>query len=138
MAHKYGDATAMAGEFLVMEKLYRLGHQPALTVGRAKSIDILVKTKSGRLLQVSVKAVRGGGKWGVSTPTTKDLNTLVYTFVLFQDFETVNTEPDIYVVPALQVEELKEPWFDGHAVYYSPKAKLERLQGFRNAWHYIS
>lgn len=59
--------SAMAGEFFVMEALYRLGHQPALTLGNAKSVDILVRNKRGRLIEVSVKTVRGGGN-GSSAP----------------------------------------------------------------------
>ena len=62
---KSGHATGMAGEFFVMERLFRLGHEPALTLGNAKSIDVIVRTKSGNLKTVSVKALRGGGKWPV-------------------------------------------------------------------------
>jgi hypothetical protein len=38
-----GHATGMGGEFLVMERLFRLGHEPALTLGDAKSSDIIVR-----------------------------------------------------------------------------------------------
>jgi hypothetical protein len=114
---RYGDATAMAGEFLVMEKLYRLGCQPALTVGKAKSIDILAKTESGRIYEISVKSVRGGGKWGVPTDDLSSKAGLICVFLLYSDFEDLRREPDIFVIPAPDVERLKERWFEGSAVY---------------------
>lgn len=128
------DATSMAGEFLVMEKLYRLGHQPALTVGKAKSIDILVKTKSGLLYEISVKSVRGGGKWGVPSADLSGRANMLFVFLRYKDFEHVETEPDIFVVPAPDVEALKERWFEGCAVYYTPKSKLAALEKYRGAW----
>ena len=131
---RYGDATAMAGEFLVMEKLYRLGYQPALTVGRAKSIDIFVKNERGKLFQISVKSVRGGGKWGVRAENLSAKGNMVFVFVLYSDFDDVTAEPSMFVVPARDVDRLKQQWFDGYAVYYTPKAKLAALEKYRNAW----
>jgi len=64
-----GHATGMAGEFFVMEQLFRRGHLPALTLGNAKTVDIFVKTTNGTY-QVSVKSIRGGGKWGVGSGST--------------------------------------------------------------------
>jgi hypothetical protein len=32
----------MAGEFFVMERLFRQDHEPALTLGNAKSIDFVL------------------------------------------------------------------------------------------------
>lgn len=131
---RYGNATAMAGEFLVMEKLYRLGYQPALTVGRAKSIDILVENERGSLFQISVKSVRGGGKWGVPGANLSAKDSMVFAFVLYRDFDDLMAEPDIFVVPAREVQRLKQPWFSGFAVYYTPKSKLAALEKYRNAW----
>jgi hypothetical protein len=51
----------MAGEFFVRESLYRLGHQPGLGIGTAKSIDILVRSKKGKPLEVSVRSCAGAG-----------------------------------------------------------------------------
>ena len=70
-----GHATGMAGEFFVMEKLFRLGHEPALTLGNAKSIDVLVRRSDGTLREVSVKAIRGGGRWGVASADESAANT---------------------------------------------------------------
>ena len=40
-----------------MEKLFRLGHEPARTMGNAKSIESLVRRNDGSLREVSVKAL---------------------------------------------------------------------------------
>ena len=55
------NESAMAGEFFVRESLYRLGHQPGLGIGTAKSIDILVRSKKGKPLEVSVRSCAGAG-----------------------------------------------------------------------------
>jgi hypothetical protein len=78
--------SGMAGEFFVMEALYRLGHEPALTLGNAKLIDILVQTKKGATKRISVKAIRGGGKWGVGDANLSKQKELF--FVLLATFLT--------------------------------------------------
>lgn len=128
------DATAMAGEFFVMHVLYRLGHQPALTLGKAKSIDILVRTASGRLVEVSVKAVRGGGKWGVGADDLSRRPRLVFVFLHFSAFEDPSACPEAFVVPAADVEKLKEKWFEAYAVYFSNGERRARLERYRDAW----
>jgi hypothetical protein len=131
---KSNDATAMAGEFFVMQSLYRLGHQPALTLGTAKSIDILVKTSSGQLLEVSVKAVRGGGKWGVGKGDLTTRVNLFFVFLYFKDFRDVSRSPAVFVIPASDVERLKEPWLKQYAVYFANRKQRERLESYKDAW----
>jgi hypothetical protein len=96
----------MAGEFFVMEKLYRLGHQPALTIGKAKSIDILVRTTKGNLYEVSVKAVCGGGKWPVGTDDHSLHPNRVFVFLHYRSFGEIYSNPDVFVVPAIEVEKM--------------------------------
>jgi hypothetical protein len=113
-----GQATGMAGEFFVMEQLFRLGHTPALTLGHTKMIDILVKTQAGTY-SVSVKAVRGGGKWGVGNFDYNNEDKLIFAFLLYKNFEKVEERPEVYIVPAPIVEREKRPWFAQHAIYSS-------------------
>lgn len=47
----------MSGEFFAMEKLFRLGHEAAITFGKAKSIDILTKSPKGNLNEVSANDI---------------------------------------------------------------------------------
>ena len=115
-----GHTTAMAGEFCVMERLFRLGHEAALTLGNAKTVDILTKAPTGNVFQVSVKATRQAGKWGIgATDYSKEKN-LVFVLLHYGDFENQNSFPDVWVVPAKVAEELKRPWLnDTSAIYFS-------------------
>lgn len=139
MARNSGHSTAMAGEFFVMERLFRLGHEPALTLGNAKTIDIIVKTKSDRLQTVSVKAVCGGGKWPVDGEDVSKRKDLVYVFLRYRRFKDVTTDPDVYVIPARTVQKLKRPWFKKPALYYShPEHAPRSLKRYKDAWKYIA
>ena len=129
----------MAGEFFVMERLYRLGHEPALTLGNAKSIDIIVRSKSGSLKTVSVKSVTGGGKWPVDKIDMSHEEKLIFVLLRYKNFKDVTTDPEVWVMPAYEVESRKRPWFKKSAIYYSHKeAAPKDLEKFKNAWHHIA
>ena len=136
---KSGHATGMAGEFFVMERLFRLGHEPALTLGNAKHIDILVETKSGRIKTVSVKAVRAGGKWPVGKSDLSHKSNMVFIFLLYKKFSDARTDPEVWVMPAKDVEARKRKWMDGHGIYYShANLGVPDLETYRDAWHHVA
>lgn len=136
---KSGHATGMAGEFFVMERLFRLGHEPALTLGNAKSIDIIVRTKSGMLKTISVKSIRGGGKWPVNKNNISDEKHMLFVFLFYKTFENMTTDPEVWVMQASDVEKRKKPWFQSSALYYSHKDLAPKdLTKFRDAWHLIA
>jgi len=128
----------MAGEFFVMERLFRLGFEPALTLGNAKSIDIFVQTDAGPVA-VSVKAARGGGKWPVSGTPDPDPEHLVYVLLLYRHFDDLKTDPEVWVMPAADVEKRKRPWFNRSAIYYSHREHAPAdLDEFKDAWHLVA
>ncbi|GAA0584656.1 hypothetical protein [Caenispirillum bisanense] len=131
-----GHATGMAGEFFVMERLFRLGTLPALTVGNAKAVDILVRTKNGRNMAVSVKAVRGSaGKWVVGTDDFCDQFDLIFVFLLYKNFQDLDTNPRAWIVPAAEVEKIKRPHITvGNFAVYNSRDSLENLSQYENAW----
>jgi hypothetical protein len=129
--------SGMAGEFYVMETLYRLGHEPALTVGNAKTIDILLENNNGKALKISVKAVRGGGKWGVGVENFKKQKDLFFILLKYNNFIDISVRPEAYIIPAIDVEKLKEEWFDKYAVYFSGVKRRNRLEKYREAWHLL-
>lgn len=136
---KSGHATGMAGEFFVMERLFRLGHEPALTLGNAKNVDILVETKDGQIKTISVKAIRGGGKWPVGKADLSKQKNLVFVFLLYRKFTDVLTDPEVWVMPARDVEVRKNKWFDGYGIYYShTKYGVPDLEAYRDAWHHVA
>ena len=91
-----------------MERLFRLGHEPALTLGNTKNIDILVRTRSEQLRTISVKAVQGGGKWPVGRRDLSNERDLVFVFLLYRSFGNVTTDPDVWIMPAVDVETRKQ------------------------------
>src|SRR5208283_1170428 len=95
---KSGHASGMAGEFFVMERLFRQDHEPALTLGNAKSIDIIIRTRKGNLKTISVKSARGGGKWGVEKDDLSKEKDLLFVFLLYKSFEDVTTDPQVWVM----------------------------------------
>lgn len=132
------QTSGLAGEFLVMERLYRLGHQPALTLGNAKSIDILVASRTARLYELSVKAGRRATKWPVDGADQRTGGQRIFVFVNYPSFEDLTAEAEVYVVPAEDVQRLKRPWQGGFAVYCSNAAQRAELQPYRDAWQTIA
>ena len=129
----------MAGEFFVMERLFRGGHEPALTLGNAKTIDLIVELGGGDLKTVSVKSVCGGGKWGVGKANLSNKKNLVFVFLQYENFRDLKSNPKVWVMPAPDVEKRKRPWLGGsYAIYYSHKKQTPSdLEIFRERWDYI-
>lgn len=133
---KKGTLTAMAGEFYAMTALYRLGYQPALTLGNAKSIDILVRNKYGKLLEISVKAFCGGGKWPVGNEDLSVRNDLFFVFLHFTNFSDLNSLPKAWIIPAPEVQALKSSFFNSQAIYLY-KGGREKIVKYENAWNML-
>ena len=138
MSSQKSHITGMAGEFFVMEKLFRLGHEASITLGNAKNIDIFCKAPSDKLYEVSVKAIRGGGKWGIGTTDYSKHTDLVFVLLHYKNFEDISALPEIWVIPAKDAEKLKNPWFESYAIYCSNKEHREKIDKYRNAWHYLA
>jgi len=130
-----GHSTGMAGEFCAMEKLFCLGFESSLTMGNAKSIDILSKSPSGKLYEVSVKTIQGGGKWGVGKEDVSKRKNLVYVLLHYKKFSSIDTQPDIWVIPANAAEKIKRPWLNGsYAIYCSNGEYREEIKKYKDAW----
>jgi hypothetical protein len=126
----------MAGEFAVMEKLFRLGHEPSLTLGNAKTVDIFTKSPTGRIYQVSVKAIRGGGKWSIGTVDYSPEVSLLFVLLHYAGFEDLKSHPRAWVLPAGVAMTLRKPWLRGaFAVYCGSKQELAAIAAYENAWH---
>lgn len=122
-----------------MERLFRLGYEPALTLGNAKTIDILAyHPETEKQIRVSVKAVRSGGKWGVGRNDLSGENDLFFVLLIYKSFDDLSTSPEVYVMPAKDVEKCKRGWLnDTSAIYYSGEHKTDGFEQFKDAWHLI-
>lgn len=131
-----GQITGMAGEFAVMEKLFRLGHQASLTLGNAKTVDIFAESPSGKVYKVSVKTIRGGGKWGVGKTEYPSDPNLLFVLLHYSNFEDLNKNPEVWIMPAQAVMQLRLPWLgDGYAVFCGNPADREKIEKYKNAWY---
>ncbi len=131
---KSTHVSGMAGEFFVMEVLYRLGHQPALTMGDAKKIDILSAVSARRTIRISVKTVRGGGKWPVGKSNLAREKDLFFVFLYYRDFTDVTLRPQAFVISSATVEKLKREWFDSYAIFFSNAKDRKLLEPYKEAW----
>jgi hypothetical protein len=107
-------------------------------MGNAKSIDILVRTASNRLREISVKAICGGGKWGVGSDDVSRRSSLFFVLLHYTSFEDPAVIPEVFVIPACDVETIKRPWIDGSAIYCTNARHRKRIEPYRNAWKLIA
>ena len=129
--------TGMAGDFHVMELLFRLGHEPALTLGNAKSVDILTRSPQGNLYAVSVKAMRGGGKWGIGNHDYSKEKNLVFVLLHYKKFSDLIELPEIWVIPGVSAEEIKRPWHQQFGLYIY-KDHAHELHPYKDAWKHLA
>jgi hypothetical protein len=128
----------MAGEFAVMEKLFRLGHEASLTFGNAKTVDIFTKSPSGKMSQVSVKSIRGGGKWGIGAGDYSPEVKLIFVLLYYARFDDLQSHPGVWVIPADVAVRIKRPWLGGSfAIYCGNKAQWLTLELYKDAWRFL-
>ena len=129
----------MAGEFAVMERLHRLGHLPALTLGNAKTVDIMCKSPIGKLHQISVKAIQGGGKWGIGTGDYTAETNLVFVLLHYRKFSDLTTAPEVWVMPSEAAMRLRKKWLNGaFAIYCGNEADRALIAQYKDAWYYLA
>lgn len=94
--------TGVAAEYFVLSQIYRLGLEAYISQGNKKTIDIRVIQKNGNPISVDVKAVRGNSSLVVNNVKTKEHHFVA--FVIYNNkFEDVLTQPEVYIVPSLEV-----------------------------------
>ncbi len=97
--------TGIASEYLVLSKLYRLGMEAYISQGNKKSIDIRVVKKDGTSISIDVKSVRGYSSLVVNNVLVK--KDLFVVFVIYNNkFEDLAVEPEIYIVPSVELSKL--------------------------------
>jgi hypothetical protein len=132
-----GHATGLAGEFHVMELLFRLGHEPVLTLGNAKSLDILTRSPQGNLYAVSVKAMRGGRKWGIGNQDCSKEKSLVFVLLHYKKFSDLIELPEIWIIPGVSAEKIKQLWHKQFGLYIY-KEHAHELYPYKDAWKHLA
>jgi penicillin-binding protein-related factor A (putative recombinase) len=122
--------TGIASEYLILSLLYRQGVEAYLSQGNKKSIDIRIIKSDGTSISVDVKSVRGYSSLVVNN--VKAENNHFVVFVIYKNqFEKLDSLPDIYIVPSNQLESITE-------IYGNEKRVLKgKIKDFKDSWEYI-
>ena len=123
--------TGIASEYLILSKLYRLEVEAYISQGNKKSVDIRVIRGNGIPISIDVKSVRGYSSLVVNNVEPNIDHFLV--FVIYNNkFDDLNFEPDIFVVPSVELPSITE-------TYGQEKRVMKgRLENYKNAWHFIT
>jgi len=123
--------TGIASKYLILSKLYRLELEAYISQGNKKSIDIRVFSKNGIPISVDVKSVRGYSSLVVNNVIPKKDHFLV--FVIYNNkFYELNCEPEIFIVPSVDITEITETYGNEKRVM---KGSLKK---YKDSWHYLS
>ena len=114
------NTSHLAGEFLVAGELSRRGYPVSITMGNAKSIDILADSEKG-VIKIDAKAGRAKGNW----PINGDLinKNMYYIFVYLQTFNEIenNKAPEFFIVSGGEIlkKKLITRWKTREGIKYS-------------------
>ena len=90
------QTTCMAGEFLTVGKLFKRGYEASVTLGNAKSVDVLVyNPKTNKNFNVQVKTLRASNCFNVKREQI--IKNHVYVFIILNQFESPE---EFFVVPS--------------------------------------
>lgn len=92
------NGTGLSGEYFVAAELYRRGFSVGMTIGNAKSIDILAE-KNGKVVQIQVKAIFRKASVGWNMSDYSLLDHVMYVLVNLNEWE----QPDYYVLTAGEI-----------------------------------
>ncbi len=96
---KSSHDTGTASELLVMSSLLRQSVDAFITMGNKKSIDIVIKAKSGIAISVDVKAVRDYSSIVVNNVKSA-ANHFIVVVIYKGKFEDPTQLPDFYIIPS--------------------------------------
>ena len=102
----------LAGEYYVAFMLTRLGHNIGITIGRAKSFDMMATGSSGRTINIQVKSTYQGYDWLVANKFDHDMNSVV---ALVRLGNNATQQPELYFLPAARANELITHKYENHS-----------------------
>jgi len=128
--HADGQMSGLAGEFFVAAELLKRDIQTSVTLGNAKSIDLLAfNHETDRQFAVQVKALRTNNYFLVSRD--KILRSAVYVFVLLnRPGQTVR----YFIVPAAEMLDHPERFGKGFGDPKLPGILPRDLEPFEDNW----
>jgi hypothetical protein len=126
--------TSMAGEFLVAGKLFKHGLQTSVTLGNAKSIDILAyHPETEKTFAVSVKSLRGKNCFPLRPDVVSETHT--YVFVVLHN---TGEEEEYFIVPGKDIKDAPASFF-GSSLSYPDRAAVNYgpLKPYKDQWSHF-
>jgi hypothetical protein len=128
------QTTGMAGEFLVVGKLFKREIQASVTFGNAKSIDVLAyNPRNDKSFAISVKTLRKRNCFPLNPKSVSAAHT--YIFVILNEPDS----PEAYfIVPGADIV-ADFPRFFGSSVNDAnrPAVNYGPLRAYENNWPYF-
>jgi hypothetical protein len=111
-----GHFSGMAGEFLVAGKLFKMGHEVAVTFGNAKATDLFVRNvETGRQFCVQVKTLRSKNCFPLNPHKIQTDH--IYVFVILN---VGDPHENYYVVTGAELQEKTEFFFGQPLIQIDP------------------
>lgn len=128
-----------AAEFFVMSQLIRQGHEVVPCLGGMQGAEMLLKSASGRRYELIVRGVADAGRWLVNSEDESQRDDAIYVLLNYKRFGEARSYPIVYVLPAPQVQALKEAHGKSRQalIISGKKSCLAALDRWAEAWQII-
>lgn len=123
--------TGLAGEFFVAAELLKRGYQVALTLGNAKSVDLMVHDEaSGKTRTVQVKTLRAKNYFDLEPRKISEAD--IYAFVLLNE---PGSPVEIFAVSASELSSKLDTFFGAtHATSKRNGVSYKSLVAYKDNW----
>lgn len=102
----------LAGEYYVSSLLSRMGYAVALTIGNAKTIDLIASNSRCSAVNFQVKTTRTGYEWLVRGRFTEHNNLLI---ALVRLGANVSARPELYVLAPREANNVLDERYTKHS-----------------------
>jgi hypothetical protein len=101
----------LAGEYYVASIMSRLGYDIAITIGRAKIIDMMIRASNGKAISIQVKTTYSYNDW-LAHEFNPNPNLVVALVRLGKD---VHQQPEVYFLPSKKAKSLLTHKYKTHS-----------------------
>ncbi|MBI4186334.1 MAG: hypothetical protein HY530_02365 [Chloroflexi bacterium] len=115
----------LAGEYYVAFIMSRLGYDIAITIGRAKILDMVALAHSGKTIKIQIKSTYQGYDWLVKNKFDPSTNPIVALVRLGKD---AAQKPELYFLPGAKANELITHKYKNHSPRISRAKVLKEFQ----------
>lgn len=119
--------TNLASEYFILSCFYRVGADAHLTLGNKKSVDIIVK-KGKKILTIDVKGLKDSSCFPIDNWKDKSENHFVIFVAYNKKISDTTYSPDVYIVPANELEKKHKILENKSVIYENPKGNRKVVE----------